>query len=389
MKETRKHPQTTDPKKYPKIPDIQILDLNVDTFDKETDTAADHADKEAVSSEKLTDRRSFSSNKHTAGHIALRLAPVVIIVAIAGIIGYRFFTYGDFISQEEIFKEDGNSSEFDIDSEFDTILPLLDEDGQILQADRDGEVNVLLLGNSPFSDDRDSADGLANMIADRTDANIINCSVSGSYMAARLPVFDAERFPMDAYTPYWLCALMCKDVIDSYYEDAAEALGDQLPPEAPEVFNTLSELDMNTIDVICFMYDGTDYLMGNEMYNDADATDITQFTGNLQASIELLQKNFPHIRIIVMSPTYAFGIDENGEYISSDIQTYGQHYLSTYFNKEFASCYDLGVTFVDNLYVTITEDNARQYLTDNIHLNTEGRKRVADRFIYALNYYSN
>lgn len=382
MKETRKHPQTTDPKKYPKIPDIQILDLNVDTFDEESDPAADHADKEPTSSEKPTGRRGFSFNRHSTGHVALLLTAVIVIAVIV----YRLFTYGNFISQEEIFKKDGNSSEYD--SEFDTIFPLLDENGQIIRADRDGEVNVLLLGNSPFSDDRDSADGLANMIADRTDANIINCSVSGSYMAAQLYAFDAERFPMDAYTPYWLCVLMCTDIIDFYYEDAAKALGDQLPPEAPEVFNTLSELDMSTIDVIAFMYDGTDYLMGNEMYNDADASDITQFTGNLQASIELLQKNFPHIRIIVMSPTYAFGIDENGEYISSDIQTYGQHYLSTYFNKEFAVCYDLGVTFVDNLYLTITEDNARQYLTDNIHLNTEGRKRVADRFIYALNYYS-
>ena len=380
MKETREYQQTNGEARHHRIPDIRILDLDTGEFDK-AEEAIDTADKQADPTVQPSDRRGFSFNRHKIMHAALILTAVVAV----SLIVYRIFTYGNFISQEDIFKDGEGSSEYD--SEFDTIFPLLDENGQIIPADRDGEVNILLLGNSPFSDDRDSSDGLANMIAERTGANVINCSVSGSYMAAQQAAFNAALSPMDAYTPYWLCTLTYTDVIDFYYEDAARSLGDAIPPEAREVFETLSTLDMNTIDVVAFMYDGTDYLMGNEMYNDANATDITQFTGNLQASIELLQENFPHIRIIVMSPTYAFGINENGEYISSDIQTYGQHYLSTYFNKEFATCYDLGVTFVDNLYVTVTEDNAGQYLTDNIHLNLEGRKRAADRFIYALNYY--
>ena len=36
---------------------------------------------------------------------------------------------------------------------------------------------------------------------------------------------------------------------------------------------------------------------------------------------------------------------------------------------------------------TIHEDNAREYLSDHIHLNVEGRKKVAERFVYALNYF--
>ena len=50
-------------------------------------------------------------------------------------------------------------------------------------------------------------------------------------------------------------------------------------------------------------------------------------------------------------------------------------------------CNISGITFVDNLYGTIHEDNAREYLSDHIHLNVEGRKKVAERFVYALNYF--
>ena len=43
---------------------------------------------------------------------------------------------------------------------------------------------------------------------------------------------------------------------------------------------------------------------------------------------------------------------------------------------------------MDNLYGSITEDNADEYLVDNLHLNVKGRKLIAKRFEYFLNYYS-
>jgi lysophospholipase L1-like esterase len=43
---------------------------------------------------------------------------------------------------------------------------------------------------------------------------------------------------------------------------------------------------------------------------------------------------------------------------------------------------------VDHLYGTIHEDNAEDYLTDNLHLNKAGRELVADRFVEALYYYN-
>ena len=43
---------------------------------------------------------------------------------------------------------------------------------------------------------------------------------------------------------------------------------------------------------------------------------------------------------------------------------------------------------MDNLYGTITEDQAPDYLSDHLHLNPAGRKKVAERFVNALNYFS-
>lgn len=379
MKKDKENQQSTDQLRKHKIPDVDIIDLESENNQDPDDTIDAGSDEEKFIEPEPT-KQGFTFNMHTAMHLTL----LVVVLVVVSCIAFRIFNWGNFISQEDIFKNGEGTYKDTLDQFF----PVLDQTGHIVSND-DGELNILVLGNSPFSDDRDSKDGLANMIAERTGANVINCSVSGSYMAAENSYLSPEIAPMDAYTPYWLCALAYIDAVVPSFESVAEMLGEDIPPDAAYVFKTLSNLDMNTVDVVVFMYDGTDYLMGHAMYNDQDTTDIQQFTGNMEASIELIQTHSPHIRIIVMSPTYAFGIDDNGEYISSDIKTYGQHFLSTYVNKQVESCFNRSVTFVDNLYGTINEDNASEYLIDNIHLNVEGRKLVADRFIEALTYFDN
>ena len=86
---------------------------------------------------------------------------------------------------------------------------------------------------------------------------------------------------------------------------------------------------------------------------------------------------------------YKRQVDENGDYVSSDMYIYnGRDVLSTYVIKECYSANIHSVSFMDNLYGSITEDNADEYLVDNLHLNVKGRKLIAKRFEYFLNYYS-
>ena len=385
------------------LPDIEIVDLeneNMQDTDfgnsqKKVKKARPQNDVDPVEEDFLTDEDEDGydteydededeTNVRTGiwRFLNIHVLFAVVLVAVVGIVGYRVTHWGQRISQSEIFK-DGQGS---YDDSWDSILPLTDENGQMVIQDAS---NIVVFGNAPFADDRDSSDNLANLIAKETGANVYNCSISGSYLASQLLNYSAEECPMDAYCLYWLVNLAAGLPIDSYYTDAAAVLGDQLPPEADEVINTLKTLDFNTIDTVAIMYDASDYLSGNPIYSDDNPTDPTQFTGNLEASIEVLQNYYPHIRIIVMSPTYAYAVDENGDYVSSDMYVYNNRdVLSTYVIKECYSANIHSVSFMDNLYGSITEDNADEYLTDNLHLNLEGRKLIAKRFEYFLNYYS-
>ena len=371
------------------LPDIEIVDLENETvqdtdFGKSdiSDDVEEYPDDEYEENDWEEEEVKHPSPKGIRRFLNLHVLFALILLVVVGLLGYRITHWGQRVSQSDIFK-DGQGS---YDDSWDSILPLTDENGKMIVNDAS---NIVVFGNAPFADDRGSSDNLASLIAKETGATVYNCSISGSYLAAQHTNFDPTLAPMDAYCLYWLVNLAAGVPLDGYYNDAAKALGDKTPPEAEEVVNTLKTLDFNTIDTVAIMYDATDYLLGNAMYNDDNPTDPTQFTGNLEASIEILQRLYPQIRIIVMSPTYAYAIDEDGNYVSSDIYIYnGRDVLSTYVIKECYSANLHSVSFMDNLYGSITEDNAKEYLTDNLHLNVKGRKLIAKRFEYFLNYYS-
>ena len=298
------------------IPDLDILDLEVTAKDSmslphsessDTTSAEDYPEDMAPFEQKpsLFSKTPFRFNIHVA------LLSVFIIFVLA--IVYKFSTWGILVDLDEIFK-DGHGT---YDNSFDSILPLITADGDPVYKVYGEGSNILFFGNAPLADDRYSEDNLVNIIRQKTGATVYNCSVSGSYLASSRYALNADINPYDTFNFYWLCFLPIGDLVDENYKAAMEVLGEDCPPEAMEVYNTLKTIDMNTIDVVALMYDGSDYLAGHEMYSDQDATDVRQFTGNMAAGIELLQQHYPHIRFIVMSPTYAYALDEDGNYIET------------------------------------------------------------------------
>lgn len=310
---------------------------------------------------------------------------LLIFLITVGVIIYKAATFFTHITEEEI----DSIESVDTDTEpLDNIMPLLNKP-ENAPAD-DGVTTVVCFGNAPLADERDASSGVCNTIGSLSGATVYNCSIPNSYMTSAHHTFDADYIPIDAFSFYWLTTTYTLDnfkITDDAVK-AIEASGKEVPEETLEALRLLKSIDFNTVDVITLMYDSDDYFAGRLMYDDENKTNVRTFTGAMTAGIELIQQYYPHIRIIVMSPTYAYALDENGEYESSDKITYGQSYLSTYVIKQAEASYEAGVTFVDHLYGTIHEDIADKYLSDNRHLNEAGRKLVAERFVYALNFFN-
>lgn len=378
----------TPEKQEQKIPDIEIVDLDNETSAAhgsavEPDSAENDLE-HTPDSDKPGQNPVIKFFSHVNIHIVLASISLLVIAVIA----YKVVNWGEFVDLDEIFKDGAGI----YDDTFDNIVRLVDQNGNPIEpGNDDGKTTIVVFGNAPFADDRNAKDSLANMIADMADATVYNCSVTGSYLAS-LPYGQsyAAEAPINAFNFYWLCHLAVGSLADEDYRIALETLGSAAPPEAQEVYDTIKSIDFNSVDAIAVMYDASDYLAQHPIYNDGDFLDITQFTGNLEAGIQLLQQAYPHIRIIVLSPAYAFldEIDETtGKYIVDDVMREGYSVLATYLILQCNSCIRCRVSFVDNMNGTVTAVNAEEYLTDHLHLNTAGRRKVAERFIYALTYY--
>ncbi len=314
-------------------------------------------------------------------HIALLL---VFIAVIAGI-WYKINASIEVLDMEAIFADGPGEYE----DTMDILYPVLLEAAE--DYTDDGELSILFFGNSLFADDRDDEDGVVNRIAAATGATVYNASVSGSYLAQHTDSPNAVEYPQDLYGLYWLVCYLYDFVGDDVHALAETYHPDLIPEDAADALAVLADMDLNTIDVVVISYDATDYFMGNRITNDTDSMDVTTYTGALSAAISLLQLYAPHLRIIVLSPTYAYAIDEAGNYVSSDMVVYGEGTtsgtLASYAILMADAAYQAGVTYIDNIYGTFTEDNAEDYLLDNLHLNSDGRSLVVERFLYALTYF--
>jgi len=339
--------------------DMEILDLNEED--------------ENVSGR--SGRTQPPKKKFNFHYIILLIVAAIVVYAIIKLVIWNIGTKDN----TEITQDDT----YDIES-MDYIMPL---NPALLEGrEDDGVTTVVCFGNAPFADAWGEESNLATLIEEQLgeNAKVYNCSVAGSYMSALNPAFTTD-YAYDAFSFYWLSTVIAVDN-DALVDSAMNAIG-EAPEALKESMETLKGIDFEKVDVIAVMYDASDYLDGRKTINSDNPTDIQHFTGSLTAGIQLIQQVYPHIRIMVMSPTYAYALDENGEYQSSDIVDYGMGSLATYAILESNVCYENSVSYIDNIYASVNADNADEYLVDHIHLNEEARKLLATRFVDCLNLY--
>ena len=155
---------------------------------------------------------------------------------------------------------------------------------------------------------------------------------------------------------------------------------------AMESLETLRSVDFDKVDMIVIMYDLHDYMDERPVMDVNNDINLLTWNGALNASLQLIQQTYPHIRLVVLSPTYGHFDNSEGELINSDIVDFGNGVLPDYVLHEIDVAIYNGVSILDNYYGTINENMADTCLTDGYHLTQEGRERIAARFAKEIFY---
>lgn len=164
----------------------------------------------------------------------------------------------------------------------------------------------------------------------------------------------------------WKSQTATMSYADSYSEVNLQAL-----PYFADRMQALSEIDFSRVEVLVIEHGTNDYNCGRCLDNPEDKYDISTFGGAMRYSIELLQKAYPQLQIVLLSPIYC-ELGENRE-IPGYIWNAGYGTLDDYvaLEKEIARDYD--VMFLDAYHESgIGEENAKEILYDGLHLTTQG-----------------
>lgn len=242
----------------------------------------------------------------------------------------------------------------------------------------DGITTIVFLGDQVLADYQgaDSIPGQVASLMGSDKTKVYNCGFSGMNLSAASPVWE-DANSKDAFSLYWLTksiTLNNYDLLNNMADSQPDA-GSQLK----DTIQTLEGIDFEQVDVITMMYGVNDYLQGSLITDVANPNNIAAYSGALKSSLELLQKTYPHIRIIVMSPTFCL-VEQDGKTVNCDVTDTGYGMLADYMVASKSIAVESNITFLDNYYgVRIDAQNYMQYLEDNVLLNEAGRKMVAER----------
>lgn len=141
----------------------------------------------------------------------------------------------------------------------------------------------------------------------------------------------------------------------------------------------LDGADFTGVKYLVIEHGSNDYNRGIIVENPQDKYDEATYTGALRAAIERLQKAYPDMQIVLMTPVWCY-IEGDSRRLSCEDTDWGGGYLRDYVAAGRAVAAEYGLPVLDNYHEAgIGEANAELYLEDGIHLTDEGEKLIADR----------
>lgn len=276
------------------------------------------------------------------------------------------------------FHYDGPGDTSSLDSESEDYFAAMDP---ALLADRpDDGLQILFLGDDMLTYGG-STQSIPNQVSIGTGATVYNCGFPQSTLASRNLGFD-EEYCNDVFSFVRLayCIKSGDYTLVDYYKEYADIYDSSFDT----AINTLENIDFNQIDVIFLAYGTYDYLNGymtTDVTNDSAANAVT---GALNAGITAIREAYPHIRFVVMSPTFCYYDEGDGTMTQADLRRVGvtDEALGGYIVAMKAICVQLNVSFLDDYFgFPLDAQTAQQYLDDAIHVNDDCRKLLADKVI--------
>lgn len=247
------------------------------------------------------------------------------------------------------------------------------------QVKEETHAKVMVMGDSILGECRDET-SVTSLLGEMLGTQVFNGALGGTSMSR----LSGEERP--AYTKDGLCMQAFAQSI------ATKDFGVQQTVHSREsatyyftiAIDMMETVDFDGLEVLFLEHGINDYHAGVPLENPQNAYDAHTFTGALRSSIKTLQKAYPNLRIVLITPTYSWYPANEIPQLTCEQYDLGGGVLEDYVEAEKQVAQEMGVEVLDlyhDFYPHESWSDWEIYTRDGLHPNEEGRKLIA-RTVY-------
>lgn len=218
---------------------------------------------------------------------------------------------------------------------------------------------IVVFGDSIWNAAR-GKDGISEYVQEGTGATVYNCAIGGTTAA----VVGADD-SFDNWTSNSFNGMI--------YAARKLIPAEQILGEGEVVLDIIKQVDFNEMDYVIISYGLNDFFSDVSIYPKA-YYELTNYVGALRNGIDKLKEHYPHLKIIVVSPTYTKMFEGEKTFEIGD-----------YVEAARGVAAELDVEFLDMFHVLGNNAETRtEHLGDGVHMSAEGRKVYSDAVVHFL-----
>ena len=150
-----------------------------------------------------------------------------------------------------------------------------------------------------------------------------------------------------------------------------------------QTMKKLSQINFSKVDVLLIEHGTNDYSSKRPLDNADDPMDAGTYAGALRLTISNLQKTYPNLKIILVTPTFCW----ISGYEDCTRQDFGYGTMDKFVEREQEIAAQYGLDVIDAYHNTgFQADNIAEYTEDGIHLNEAGREKYGTYLGEQLNH---